>query len=244
MYHSITFGSKDSWEDWHLIPSSRPVFNPPAPKYKFIDVPGADHHIDLSSVLTGDIAYNAREGSIEFYVDNGQLSDYNHEHWADLYSEIMDYLHGKIIKAIPIDDDPGFCYEGRFSVNQWTSDVNNSKITIDYNVNPYKLERFSSLENWEWDSFNFESSIIRDYRNIRVDGSLEYIIYGRRMRVTPSFIVNSDDGNGLKVTFDGTTYDIKDGTSRVINIQTVEGKNVLTFTGNGVVSIDYRGGCL
>jgi len=244
MYHSIMFGTKDSWVDWYLIPSSRPVFKPPTPKYKFVDIPGADYHIDLSSVLTGDIAYNSREGSIEFIVDNGQLSDYNHEHWANLYSEIMDYLHGKILKAIPIDDDPSFCYEGRFTVNEWKSDANNSKITIDYNVNPYKLERFGSLEDWEWDSFNFENGIIRDYRDLRVNGTLEHIVYGRRMRVTPSFIVKSDDGKGLKVTFNGETYDIKDGVSRVINIQTVEGTNVFTFKGNGTVSIDYRGGCL
>ena len=244
MYHSIQFGSKNSWEDWSLIPSSRPVFNPPSPKYKFVDVPGADYHIDLSRVLTGDITYNAREGSLEFIVDNGQLSDNNPEHWATLYSEIMDYLHGKALKAIPIDDDPGFCYEGSFTINEWKSDKDNSKIVIDYNLNPYKLERFSSLEDWEWDSFNFETSIVRDYRNLRVDGRLEYVIYGRRMRVTPSFIVKSDVGDGLKVAFNGTTYDIKDGTSRVINIQTVEGENVFTFTGRGTVSIDYRGGCL
>lgn len=244
MYHSIMFGDKNSWVDWYLIPSSRPVFNPPEPKYKFVDIPGADGQIDMSSVLTGDIAYNNRQGSLEFIVDNGQLSEYDHKNWANLYSEIMDYLHGRLLKAVPVDDDPAFCYEGRFSVNQWTSDTNNSKITIDYNVNPYKLERFSSLEKWEWDSFNFETSIIREYKDLRVDGSLKFMVIGRRMRVTPSFVVKSDDGEGMKVTFDGTTYDLADGTSRIINIQTVEGENVFNFTGKGTISIDYRGGCL
>jgi hypothetical protein len=64
------------------------------------------------------------------------------------------------------------------------------------------------------------------------------------MAVTPSFIVKSDDGKGMKVTFNGTTHDLPDGTSRVINIRTVEGDNKLKFTGNGTVSVDYRGGCL
>ena len=243
MYHSLIIGGKNTWVDWYLLPTSRPVFNPPKPKTKFVDIPGADWHLDLSTVLTGDIAYNGREGSIEFLVDNGQLSEYRADKWHVLYSEILDYLHGQLCQAI-LEDDPGFYYEGRFTLNSWKSDKHNSKIVIDYNVRPYKLERFSSLEDWEWDSFNFEIGIIREYKDLRVDGELEFNITGRRMRVTPSFIVKSDDGNGMSVTFNGITYDIPDGTSRVINIQTVEGTNTLIFKGNGTVSIDYRGGCL
>ena len=238
MYHSIIFGDKNTWADWYLIPSSRPVFNPPTPKTKFVDIPGADGQMDLSQVLTGDIAYNTRQGSIEFIVDNGHIE------WIVLYSDIMDYLHGKVLKAT-LEDEEEFYYEGRFSVNQWKSEPHNSKIVIDYVVNPYKLEAASSLdEDWVWDIFNFETGIVREYRDIRVDGSLTFTIWGRRMAVIPSFIVNSDDGRGLQVKFNGITYPLPDGTSRVINIRTVEGENTLEFIGNGTVSIDYRGGRL
>ena len=237
MYHSIIFGDKNTWADWYLIPSSRPVFKAPAPKTKFVDIPGADWHMDMSTVLTGDITYEGRQGSFEFYVDNG------HKDWFELYSEIMDYLHGKLLKAT-LEDEPVYYYEGRFSVNEWKSDPQRSKIVIDYNVAPYKYEAFSSLEDWEWDTFNFETGIVREYKDLRVDGNLVFIIVGRRMSVTPSFIVKSDDGNGLKVKFNGIAYDIPDGTSRVVNIKTVSGENTLEFIGNGTVSIDYRGGRL
>lgn len=237
MYHSVIFGDKNSWADWYLFPTSRPLFNPPKPKTKFVDIPGADWHLDLSTALTGDIAYEARTGSIEFIVDNG------HTEWFALYSEIMDYLHGKYLKA-QLEDDPGFYYEGRFSVNSWKSEPHNSKIVIDYTVNPYKLESASSLEDWKWDEFNFEHGVIREYANLKVDGELTFCVYGLRMPVTPSFIVTSTDGNGLKVTFEGNTYDLPDGRSRVINIRSKEGENILKFTGNGTVSIDYRGGRL
>lgn len=30
MYHSITIGEKNTWDDWHLIPTSRPLVNPPS----------------------------------------------------------------------------------------------------------------------------------------------------------------------------------------------------------------------
>lgn len=243
MYHSIIFGDKNTWADWYLIPSSRPVFNPPTPKTKYVDIPGADWHLDLSTALTGEMAFNAREGSFEFIVDNGQLSDYKASNWFDLYSEIMEYLHGQLIRA-RLEDEPIYYYEGRFTVNTWKSDPHNSKIVIDYNVSPYKYEAWSSLEDWEWDPFNFLTGIVREYKDIRVDDELTFVIVGRRMTVTPSFIVKSDDGSGLDVTFNGSTYHLPDGTSRVVNIRTVSGENTLVFKGKGTVSIDYRGGCL
>lgn len=243
MYHSIIFGTKNTWADWCLIPTSRPVISPPEPKLNLVEIPGGNGYLDLSTALTGDITYGSRKGSLEFLVDNGQLSNYRAESWASLYSKILDYLHGKLIKAT-LEDDPSFYYEGRFSINEWASEEHNSKITIDYTVMPFKYEAFSSLEDWEWDSFNFETGIIRNYKDLKVDGSLEFTIIGRRMTVTPSFIVKSSDRKGMKVTFKGTTYNLPDGTSRVINIQTVEGENTLKFTGKGTVSIDYRGGCL
>ena len=243
MYHSIIFGDKNTWADWYLIPSSRPVFNPPEPKTKFVDIPGADWHIDMSEVLTGDIAYNARQGSLEFIVDNGQLSDYKADRWHVLYSEILDYLHGRILQAT-LEDDPLYYYEGRFSINEWKSEPHNSKITIDYVVSPYKYEASSSLEDWLWDPFDFEDGIVREYKDLKVNGTLEFVIVGRRMAVTPIFIVKSSDGKGLNVTFNGATYALPDGTSRVVNIRTTEGENHLTFTGNGTVSIEYQGGKL
>lgn len=235
--HSIIFGDKNSWADWYLIPSSRPVFNPPTPKYKFVDIPGSDWHLDLTESLTGEIPYNGREGSIEFIVDN------DHIEWYTLYSEIMGYLHGKLMRAT-LEDEMAYYYEGRFSVNEWKSDPNNSKIVIDYNVNPFKIEATSSLEDWVWDSFNFENGIIREYKDLVVEPSLNFIIYGRRMSATPIFTVRTTDGKGLNVNFNGVAYHLPDGKSRVVNIRTKEGENKLIFTGHGTVSIDYRGGCL
>lgn len=235
--HSIIFGDKNTWVDWFLIPSSRPVFKPPSPKTKLIDIPGADWHLDASTVLTGDIVYNGREGSFEFIVDN------DHIEWYELYSKILNYLHGQILQA-KLEDDPMYYYEGRFTVNEWKSEEQNSKIVIDYNVNPYKLESSTSLEDWKWDNFSFEEGVIREYKDLKVDGSLHFNIVGRRMPVIPTFIVKSNDGLGLNVRFKNTAYNLPDGTSRIINIRTVEGDNELIFTGHGTVSIEYRGGCL
>lgn len=233
----VTFGTKHSYRDWGLLLKSRPVISPPSPKTVYVDIPGSDGIIDLTESLTGDVKFDNRTIKCEFVVLDAR------NRWSDIYSEIMDYLHGQRMR-VRLDEDPTYYYEGRLQVNEWKSDKVTSTITIEGDVEPYKMEMFSSLEDWEWDSFNFETGIIRDYKEIRVDESLTFTIEGRRKSVVPSFTVVSDDGSGLQVRFNGTTYDLPDGTSRVLNIVIRNGENTLYFTGNGTVSIDYRGGRL
>lgn len=135
MYHSLQIGEKNTYTDWHLIPVSRLIFNPPEVKEQFVDIPGADGSIDLTDALMGRPAYQNREGSMEFIV----LNDYNSplENWATRYSQILQYLHGRRYPA-RLEDDPNFYYYGRFFVSEWSSDDTWSHITIDYNVEPFK----------------------------------------------------------------------------------------------------------
>jgi len=164
MYHSITFGDKNTWDDWHLVPSTRPLFNPPVQKVKTLDIPGGDGLIDLSTSLTGYPVYQNRTGSIEFLVMNGYKT------WDNTYSDVMNYLHGRTMKAI-LEDDPDYYYEGRFTVNSWKSEKNWSKITIDYSVGPYKWAIHDSLDsNWLWDPFSFVDGVIRSgiFGNIEI----------------------------------------------------------------------------
>ncbi len=130
--HSVTFGDRNTWEDWHLIPSSRPVFSPPPKKKKTVDIPGSDGSLDLSEVVSGKPVYENRTGSMEFIVANG------FKPWQELYSEIMNYLHGKRMKAV-LSDDPDHYYEGAFDISEWRSEDHYSTITIEYEVSPYKV---------------------------------------------------------------------------------------------------------
>ena len=138
MYHSITFGNKNTWTDWHIVPTSRPVIVPPKPKTKYVDVPGADGSIDLTESLAGRSFYSDREGSIEFVVLNDFNVDNYKYSWSDVYMEILAHLHGKRMTMI-LEDDPNYYYEGRFMVDSWSPDDYNSKITISYRLNPYKF---------------------------------------------------------------------------------------------------------
>jgi hypothetical protein len=236
--HSITFGDKNTWTDWHLIPSTRPVFNPPSLKSKYIDVPGADGLLDLSTLFTGRPIFGNRIGSLEFIVANDYLR------WEDTYSEIANYLHGQSMHAI-LDDDPDFFYEGRFAINEWKSDRNFSLITIDYTLAPYKKDLIGSLEadDWEWDPFDFETGIIQESLVALVvngDDSLSVEIIGSPQSVVPIFTASAI----LTVEFESVLYTLPIGVSRVPSIQIAPGVNTLLFSGIGTVTIDHRGGSL
>lgn len=160
MFHSVNYGDKNTWEDWKLVPTSRPLFTPPGLKTKYVDIPGRDGKLDLTEVERGYPLYNNRTGSHEFIVVNDFYEPVdNSEEWYVRYSKIMNYLQGKKLRAV-LEDDPEYYYEGRFSVNAWKSDKQYSKITINYDVGPYKWSKYRSDNRWEWDPFNFQNGVI------------------------------------------------------------------------------------
>lgn len=235
MYHSITFGDKNTWDDWHLVPSSRPVIAPPDVKSKTVDIPGADGELNLTELLNGRPTYQNRTGSIEFIVVNDYWD------WDVAYSTIMNYLQGKSMKMV-LEDDPAYYYEGRFAVSEWRSDKSWSLITIDYNVYPYKKDLSATDEDWLWDSFDFETQIIQNgMKNLTVDGVLTVTVEGSPQPVAPVITVSGPmmlSFNGIEKSMD------KAGDYKYGDILFREGTNKITFRGNGNVTISYRGGRL
>lgn len=235
--NGVTFGSKHSYRDWGLILKSRPVISPPSPKTVYVDIPASNGIIDLTESLTGDVKFANRTITCEFNVIDVRKK------WSNIYSDVLDFLHGQMTTII-LDEDPDYIYKGRVQVNEWKSNKRTATIVIEGNVEPYKLEKFGSLENWEWDSFNFETGIIREYKDIVVEERLTLEIQGTRKTVVPTIIVTSSDGSGMNVRFNNKYYHLDDGKNMIPYISIVVGNNTLVFEGNGTVSVDYRGGRL
>ena len=236
--NGVLFGDKHSYRDWKLITKSRPVISSPNPKTTYIDIPEADGQLDLTETLTGEVKYENRTITFEFTVIEAR------KRWSLIYSEIMNYLHGQRMQVF-LDEDPNHYYLGRFTVDQWESDKKTSTLVISGNVDPYKYELITSLEDWKWDTFNFESDVIRHYVDIEVDDELEFTVYGSRKSVVPSFIVDLDEGETvMQVVYRNVTYNLQEGTNRVVNITIKDGESTFTFIGHGKVSIDFRGGSL
>ena len=228
----VMFGDKHSYRDFGLILSSKSI-SPPKPQLNMVSVPLRDGSIDLTESLTGDVKYEDRKISITFYVLNHSNA------WTAIMSEVENYLHGQRMKIV-FDDDVAFYYIGRVSVNKFTSQKNLGTLVVDCTVEPYKYDVLSSLDDWEFDSFDFDTGCINQLSDISVDGSTEVIVIGRRKQISPKITVDAS----MTVSFEGSDYTLQAGTQKVYGLLLHEGENVLTFTGKGTVSIDYRGGSL
>ena len=227
MYHSIIISGRNTFTEWGMVPTSRPVINPPEVKTTYVDLPSSNGVLDYSDLLLGSVPYGQREGSWEFVLRPGRT-------WATVYSSIMNFLHGQRHTVI-LEDDPAFLYSGRLSVNTWKSDPQYSLITIDYNLDPFKQSIVSSDENdWLWDDL-FDLTI--RYGSFIVEGIKYRNFINEGMEAaTPTFLCSS----AMSVLFNGQTYTLVSGSNYNANLTLQPGDNIMRFSGNGSVVVSYR----
>lgn len=168
--------TRNTWESWNLISSSRPTLPSPKQKTKTVDgIPNTNGNIDLTLTDIKYPVFENREGTFEFIYNPIYVID--NKDWMVLYSEIYNFIHGRQLRMI-LEDNPEYYWDGRFTVESWTSntDGSGSTISIGYSVYPYKKSICSSIQKWFWDPFNFYNGVI------------------------PTGVFDSVDGNGITVT--------------------------------------------
>ncbi|WP_195230587.1 hypothetical protein [Coprococcus comes] len=92
---------------------------------------------------------------------------------------------------------------------------------------------------WLWDTFSFVNGIIH-LNEVTVSGTTTVNLLNRRKVVSPTFTCSA----AMTVTHEGTRYSLPKGKTTVYDIRLQEGDNNVTFTGNGTVKIEYKGGSL
>lgn len=167
MYHSITFTdengvSKNTWDDWKLIPNSRPFISPPDVAFNIVNVPWSDTILDLTQ-----LSFGSRKGGFVFLVTReadyivwkdlepytwkfledyeiGELPNlsrsgiiYTQRSWLETYNMIRSFLEGHEMKLI-LEDDPTMFYKGRIWAEKWETKPSYSEVTINYDLEPYK----------------------------------------------------------------------------------------------------------
>ncbi len=243
----------NTWNDWHILASERPVFAPPKQKTHYIDIPGGNGSLDLSESLTGYPVYNNRSGSFTFRV----MNDYGG--WSERYSEIMGYLHGQSMCAVLADDDKWF-YHGRFVVEEWNSADTWSEITIGYEVNPFKWMAISSTDPWLWDPFNFDTDMIMEqtFKNMVINSPSSWTefcfvsdFFGS-VPFSPTITVSGAPLTGIDIRFINKylgidiTQNFKNGSVFVPDFIFYGQKTPykMLFRGSGTVSMNFRSGRL
>lgn len=208
----------------------------PEVQTNFVDIPGRNGSLDLTESL-GAVFFNDRVLSMNTYFKDCDITD--ETTWFTKYSEIANSYHGQTAKIV-FDDNPSYYYKGRCSITP----VNISGVLkgIDFEVmsNPFKYPLTSSIEDWLWDPFNFETDVIREYGDIKVNGIKEVVVIGSAVTETPTITVSDD----MTVTIEGKTIELQAGINRSPYISVGPGEHVFKFVGNGTVSIELKGGML
>lgn len=240
--HSITYGNKNTWTDWHIVPTSAPEFAVPPFKTEYVEIPGSSVTLDLSTALTGFPTFQQRTGSHEFLI----YPDTNDP--FVLHSEIMNYIHGRKMDAF-LKDDPMFKYNGRFVVENIKIDSSYSYITIGYNVDPFKYHLNDAMtENPDI----FKTYDISGVQAITLfDNIADYLDY---MPVCPEIIIDSPDGSVMEVEFVNEELSIHAyltfltgrRKSHQIILSNMSGTNKMYFKvkGTGTFAINFTNGRL
>ena len=210
----VLFGEKHSYTDFRLILNSKDI-SFPEPKTYVVDVPCADGQLDLSTALTGgDIKYKNRKIKLEFTA----LKSWNELEM--LRSTLTNHLHGKIMKVI-FDADAESYYSGRCTITNFSTSKLPATLTIEVDAEPYK--------------FNIEETVVIE----NVIGEKTIYIDDQLMKVVPTITAS----NNMTVTHKNKTHQLYAGDNIIpeIMLSSME-ENELTFIGDGMVTIRFRGG--
>lgn len=126
----------DIAERYGLIMLDGYTLKPPEPKEYFVEVPGGNGSIDLSSALLGDVAFGDRVQTFPFKVIDPK------ENIERVKSRISNFLHGRD-HDYTLSFDPGYTYHGRFKISSYSHKMYDVGLVADFNIEikgkPFKM---------------------------------------------------------------------------------------------------------
>ena len=202
----------------------------PEIKKESIDIPGSNGELDYSETITGYPVFKNAEHTLRFDFKDG-----NYQAWISISSDIKGKLHGKRLPVILGEDT--FYYDARLSVRTDKINQGYSEVEIGLDAYPYRRNSITSIDDYPWDPFCFETDIAQpSTKDIPVPSAV--VIYGDAMPTGVIFHCSQ----AMQVEFKGKTYSLPEGDSSSPDIILFQGENTFTFSGSGTVSLEYRGG--
>lgn len=140
MARGTIFGAMHSNIDLGLIQQKIEI-SPAEPKLNLVDIPCADGSKDMTESLGVGVKYNDREITWTFALYPGA-------DWFEKQAEISNALNGKRLHITP-DGMDGWYYDGRISVDNYTSDRLLHQITVKAICFPYKRKTSDTVATRE-----------------------------------------------------------------------------------------------
>ena len=227
MYHSLIISGKNTYTEWGIVPTSRPVVAMPEVKTTYVDLPGSHGVLDYTTLLLGEAPLGQREGSWEFVCKPGA-------EWVSVYESIANFIHGERLPII-LEDDPDHIYIGRLALNEWKSDKDRSIITIDYNIDPFKFNT-ETVEGTQCVWRTGKTELVRTIQFNVTDSATKTFVNRGTKSAVPLFVCSAS----FTATKGTTTINLVSGQNTNANITLEPGENTISFSGSGTIKISYR----
>lgn len=186
----------------------------PQVKKQTIEIAGRDGALDMTEYF-GGVKFSNRQLDFTFVLPNVSAADFSAK-----MSLLQDKLHGVQVRVEP-DIEPLYYYEGRAEVsgdqNRATAEF---QIVVD--AKPYKMKKVATIANFS------------------VSGALQITLMNSRLEVVPKITTSAS----MTIQQGGKTWAIPAGVATLPDLILAEGENVLTITGTGNISFEYREGRL
>ena len=224
--------------DWELAVGNTDYIGEPVLETYSLDVFGRPGLLDMSESIAGRPIFKYRPITVKF---GGIRSRMN---WDHVISDFRNLFDGQRVQLI-FDNDIGHYWEGRAYLKDFSRVQELGTFTLSIpQADPYKYDVCSSVDDWEWDSFDFETGVIRYIGELTITDSLQLTIPRGDMLTVPVITVSSMTA-ALSLSAKGKSYSLKVGRNRFPQLLVAGPEDVeLTFSGSGTLSVDYRGGSL
>lgn len=217
MARKIIFGSYDTDTTWGLTLTSWQLS---APSYRssFVQVPGRDGDLDLSTSLTdGEPRYNNRE-----LVATFEISTSTRANRETLFRTIVNALDGRRLN-ITLPDDATHYIAGRLQVALEYNDLAHGALTIKGNCEPWRFAATAKTATLTATSTAQTSTLANA---------------GRRLLV-PTIVV-SGEGASVVLAFGSSTWTLSAGTYALPGLLLQMGNNTITYSGSGSAELTWR----
>ena len=128
-----------TWEDFHLIPVSRPSVSVPKANYTMATVPNTSKRLNITDNLLGGLTLDSRVGEWQFYIDHEQWKD-----WVTTHHDLEEYFNGSKM-LISLDDKTETIYEGRVSLSAYEANKDYSSVTISYDLDAEPITDYNDI---------------------------------------------------------------------------------------------------
>lgn len=210
----VKFGEYHTYDTWGLLMTPNWEIGLPEVKEKKIDIEGADGEKDYTEFF-GGVKYGNRTLKWEFVYPTLVTGN----EFMQKMSAMSDVLHGRSMPII-LDDDSDYVYTGRARVVGFNVKDGIGMVEITAEVEPYKMK--------------VEKTTISAVLN----GSKGIYLGNSRKSVVPEITTDTS----VTIKFGENTFSHNAGTFRIPELQLEEGENLLTVTGTGNITFEYREG--